>query len=177
MDVIKVQLDDFGDKITKEDSVVFEHLFANVLFGAERYRDALRQINHVLNDNESNLRQDIYSFSKLFNLVVHYELGNFDLLDYLIKSTERFYLKRKKTAEVGYEFEVTFIRSFKKLIKISRSFTKSKAIFASMREELQTLMRDQNEKVALEYFDYITWIDAKLQDRTYGELKRLNKKS
>lgn len=173
MDPIKRQLDEFGDKITKEDTVVFEHLFANVLFGAELYRDALRQINQVLNDNESNLRQDIYSFSKLFNLVVHYELGNFDLLDYLIKSTERFYLKRKKTAEVGYEFEVTFIRSFKKLIKISRSNVKSKAIFTAMREELQTLMRDQNERVALEYFDYITWIDAKLQDRSYGELKRL----
>jgi hypothetical protein len=169
---ITLKMNEFGEKITKEDEVVFGHLFANVLFGAGKYRESLRQINTVLNDNESNLRQDIYSFAKLFNLVIHYELENYDLLDYLIKSTGRYYLKKNKTVEVGYAFELTFIKCFKQLIKTSRRIEKSQGILEEMENELNKLMRDQNERVALEYFDYITWIQAKLNNTTYGELKK-----
>ena len=169
---ISNKMKEFGEKITKEDEVVFGHLFANILFAAGKYRESLRQINTVLNDNESNLRQDIFSFAKLFNLVIHYELENFDLLDYLIKSTERYYLKKKKTIEVGYAFELTFIKGFKQLIKTSKRVEKSHDILEEMEQKLNKLMRDQNERVALEYFDYITWIQAKLINTSYGELKK-----
>ena len=172
MDPITAKMKEYGEKITKEDEVMFGHLFANVLFGAGKYRESLRQINTVLNDNESNLRQDIYSFAKLFNLVIHYELENYDLLDYLVKSTERYYLKKKKTVEVGYAFELTFIKCFKQLIKTSKQVEKSHGVLKEMEHELNELMRDRNERVALEYFDYITWIQAKLANKSYGELKR-----
>jgi tetratricopeptide (TPR) repeat protein len=174
LEPIREKMKDFGDKITKEDEVLFEHLFANVYFGAGKYREALRQLNTVLNDSESNLRQDIYSFVKLFNLVIHYELNNFDLLDYLVKSTERFYLKRKKLAETGYKFEMMFIRSFKQLVKPTRSASQNTQTLKQMLDELKTLMSDQNERVALEYFDYLTWIEAKIDNRSYGELKKHN---
>ena len=111
---------------------------------------------------------------KLFNLVIHYELNNFELLDYLVKSTERFYLKRKKSAETGYEFEVMFIRSFKLLVKPTRSTSQNIQTLKHLLDELKTLMSDQNEKVALEYFDYLTWIEAKIDNRSYGELKKHN---
>ena len=99
-------------------------------------------------------------------------MENFDLLDYLIKSTERYYLKKKKTIEVGYAFELTFIKCFKQLIKTSKRVEKSHDILEEMEQELNKLMRDQNERVALEYFDYITWIQAKLINTSYGELKK-----
>lgn len=169
---VKQQLATYGDKVTKEDEVLFEHLFANIYFGAQHYRDALRQLNNVLNDNETNLRQDIYSFSKLFNLVIHYELNNYDLLDYLVKSTERFYTKRKKAADHGYEFEVTFLKSFKKLVKTNRNLSRSVDVFKEMLEDLKLLLADQNERVALEYFDYLSWVESKLQGIAYGEYKR-----
>ncbi len=169
---VKQQLVAYGDKVTKEDEVLFEHLFANIFFGAQQYRDALRQLNNVLNDNETNLRQDIYSFSKLFNLVIHYELNNYDLLDYLVKSTERFYNKRKKAADHGYEFEVIFLKSFKKLVKTNRNLSRSADVFKEMLVDLKLLLADQNERVALEYFDYLSWVESKLQGIAYGEYKR-----
>ena len=173
MEGINDQLNSFGEKLTKEDEVVFDHMFANIYFGAGKYREALRRINNVLNDNESNLRQDIYSFSKLFNLVIHFELENFDLLDYLIKSTERYYVKKKKDAKVGYEFEVEFIKHFKKLIKAARNLNDKSEAFLEMRNGLRKLLKNEDERVALEYFDYITWVEANIQNRPYSELKRM----
>ncbi len=169
---IHESLESYGEKVTKEDEVLFQHLIANIYFGSGNYRDALRELNNVLNDNESNLRQDIYSFSKLFNLIIHFELKNFDLLDYLIKSTERYYIKRKKSLGLGYAFETTFIKYFKKLLKAIKYADGTTPIFKEMKQELQGLLSDQNERVALEYFDYITWIEAKLQGEAYGILKK-----
>ncbi|MEX2595763.1 MAG: hypothetical protein WEC59_02450 [Salibacteraceae bacterium] len=174
---IKDQLKSYGEKVTKEDEVLFEHLIANVYFGAQKYRDALRQLNEVLNDNESNLRQDIYNFSKLFNLIIHYELKNYDLLDYLIKSTDRYYIKRKKSLNIGYEFEITFLRLFKKLLKKIKQAEHTTSVFIEMKEELNKLLLDQNERVALEYFDYLTWIEAQIQSLPYGELKAIKYKA
>lgn len=174
---IKSMITEFGEKLTKEDEVLFGHIIANIYFGAQQYRDALRQLNAVLNDNDNNLRKDIYSFSKLFNLVIHYELGNYDLLDYLIKSTERFYAKQRKSFSLGYEFETTFIKHFKKLIKAIKHADRTAGIFQEMKEELTELLTDENERVALEYFDYITWIDGQLQQVPYGEMKKINFKS
>ena len=168
---VKNKLKEFGDKVTKEDEVLFEFLIANVYFGAEKYRDSLRQLNNVLNDNESNLRQDIYNFAKLFNLVIHYELGNFDLLEYLVKTTERFFLKSKKSTGVDHHFELSFIRSFKKVIKSARNAGRTNEFFNEMKSDLSELLQDQKEGVALEYFDYVAWVDSKLKSRSYSSLR------
>ncbi len=174
---IKKMLSDFGEKLTKEDEVLFGHVMANILFGAQQYRESLRQLNAVLNDNDNNLRKDIYSFSKLFNLVIHYELGNYDLLDYLIKSTERFYSKQRKSLALGYEFEITFIKYLKRLLKAVKHAGRTSGIFEEMKEELTELLTDENERVALEYFDYITWIDGQVQGIPYGQMKVINFRS
>ncbi len=171
---LKAKLREFGEKVTKEDEIVFGHIIANIYFGAQQYRESLRQLNLVLNDNENNLRQDIYSFSKLFSLVIHYELGNYDLLDYLIKSTERYFNKRSKTLKLGYEFEAAFVGHFKKLSKALRQGERTSQIFKDMKIDLAALLMNRNEKVALEYFDYLTWIEAQIQSTPYGVLKKHN---
>lgn len=169
---IQAKLEEYGEKVTKEDEVLFQHLIANIHFGAQHYRDALRELNNVLNDNESNLRQDIYGFSKLFNLIIHYELKNYDLLEYLLKSTERYFAKRKKSSGFGYAFENMFLKQFRKILKAIKYADPTTQIFKETKTELEQLLKFQNERVALEYFDYITWIDAQLRGIPYGELKR-----
>jgi len=174
---VQDKLQEFGEKVTKEDEIVFRHIIAKIYFGAQQFREALRQLNLILNDNENNLRQDIYSFSKLFNLMIHYELGNYDLLDYLIKSTVRYFNKRSKTLKLGYEFEAAFVGYFKQLSKAIRQNERTTPIFAMMKNNLALLLMNQNEKAALEYFDYLTWIEAQIQSKPYGELKVINYKS
>jgi len=169
---IKQNLEAFGDKLNKEDQVLFDHLMANVYFGAGQYREALRQLNPLMNDKEVNLRQDIYSFSKLMMLLIHYELGNFDLLDYMVKSTERYFLKRRKADGEGSDFELSFIKAFKAVVRSARNARRKTESLTHLLDELKNTVADENESVALEYFDYITWVEAKLKSTSYGKLKR-----
>lgn len=62
---------------------------------------------------------------------------------------------------------------FKKLSKALKQGSRTSQIFKDMKEELAILLRKRNERVALEYFDYLTWIDAQIESTPYGELKKL----
>ena len=73
---------------------------AYIHFGAKKYEAALDWINELLNDPDLKTREDIHSFGQILNLFIHYELGNDKLLEYIVKSTYRFLLKRKRLFKV-----------------------------------------------------------------------------
>lgn len=160
----------FGDKINKEQEVVFSYNIAFLYFGAGKYNKALFWINKVLNDNEQTLRQDIYGFSRLTNLVIHYELGNLDLLEYIIKSTFRYLNKKEK----DYSIETVILKHMKKLAKLG-SDAERLAHFKEMKKDLDSIFKDKNERVVLDYFDFESWIDAKINGTTFDvEVRKKN---
>ncbi|MBK9191153.1 MAG: hypothetical protein IPM77_06355 [Crocinitomicaceae bacterium] len=106
---IEKELESYEDKINKEKHLLFNYNLAYTFFGAGDFRKALKYINDVLNDNEKQLRQDIYSFSRIFNLIIHFELNNHDFIEYDIKSAARFLNKFEK----DYEVENLFVSEMK----------------------------------------------------------------
>ena len=94
--------------------------------------DAVRVAFEILNDNEKVLRQDLYAYARLINLLIHYELGNFDLIEYLIKSTQRFLNKKNR----DFEVEKLIITNIRKLSK-SSSKEKTLEIFHDFRNKLE----------------------------------------
>ena len=142
--------EEYGDKVSKEQEILLTYNKAYSYFGIGEFKKALSYINEVLNDNEQNLRQDIYSFSRLFNLVLHFELENYDFLEYIIKSTNRYLSKQER----DYEVENVCIKHIRKLSKSIHS-TERILVLEKMKEELEPLLMDRNERVVLEYFNII----------------------
>lgn len=162
----------FEGKLSKEEELLFYYNIAYTYFGAGQTRQALRWLNIILNDTEQNLRQDMYSFARLFNLVVHYDLGNYDLLDYTIKSTNRFYVKRKREYGTEYKFETVFLKHMKKIVKLYDQQEKKESAFKEMRDELQAVFKDRYEKIALDYFDFMSWINSKMNGHSFAEARK-----
>ena len=163
-DMLK-QMDSYRGRINKEQEIRFYYNFAYIYFGIGEYNKALFWINKVLNDNETNLRQDIYGYARLFNLVIHYELGNNELLEYIIKSTHRYLNKRNR----AYEIESLVITYLKKL---SKAYDKGdeKEIMEKMKPELVKVLKNDADKVILEYFDFETWVDSKIEGKTFSQV-------
>ncbi len=169
-DIVK-GIESYGDKINKEQEIVFFYNIAYIYFGAGKYNKALFWINKVLNDNEQVLRQDIYSFSRLFNLVIHYELGNNDLLEYIIKSTYRYLNKRQK----DYQIETVLLKHLKKLAKLTHE-DELKDMFVKMKEETDELFKREEERVVLDYFDFRAWLVSKIDGIDFSDaVKQQNK--
>ena len=160
-DAVDTRLSAYTSKLTKEKILLLDYSKAYMLFGIGDYKASLKIINKMLNDNEKKLRQDIYSFSRIFNLIVHYELGNYDFVEYEVKSTSRFLGKKEK----DYQIEKVFIKYIKKLSKDEIGFGK-KEIFEAFYKEIETLLKLPNEQVILEYFNIKAW--------AYSKIKRIN---
>ncbi len=144
-------------KISKEQNILFQYNKAYAHFGCGDFKKALNTLNSVLNDNEQRLRQDIYSFARIFNLIIHYELGNYDFLEYVIKSTNRYFNKKER----DYEIESTVIRYIRKLAK-TIVMSQRNEIMEKMKAEVAELIKVQQERVILEYFHLPAWIDSKI---------------
>ncbi len=153
-----------GGKMPKEFELEFFFHLSTVQFGAGNTSRSLYWLNRVLNDPEPNLRQDIFTYARLFNLVVHYEMGNYELLEYIVRSTQRFLSKRHR----AYGVEAALIEHIKKLARTSSEATRHQ-LFSSLRDKLDALMKDPNEGTVLKYFDILSWVRAKLDGTTFAE--------
>lgn len=154
----------YEGKFSKEMEVLLTYNKAYSYFGVGDYKKALHYLNQVLNDNEQNLRRDIYSFSRLFNIVIHYELENYDFLEYVVKSTNRYLSKQDR----DYQIENVCIKHIRKLAKTIDNVNRLE-ILEKMEKEISALLTDQNERVVLEYFNIGAWVQSKLNKITFDQ--------
>lgn len=151
-------------QISKERNMQFYYNSAYTYFGYGDYKKALFYVNNILNDNEQNLRQDIYNFTRILNLIIHLELENYDYLDYIIKSTTR-YLKK---SERDYSVEHVLIKYIRKFIK-NPELSVSTEAYKEMYEVFSELLIDHDERVILEYMDIKSWIYSKYRNCSMKE--------
>jgi tetratricopeptide (TPR) repeat protein len=154
----------FDDKISKEQDVLFLYNKAYCFFGIGEFKKALSFLNEILNDNEQNLRQDIYSFSRILNLIIHYELENYDFLEYVIKSTNRYLSKHER----DYQFEDVLLKYLRKLSKGS-SPIHALEIMEQLYVEINNLMKIHDERVLLEYFNMPAYLYCKINKISFED--------
>jgi len=131
---------------------------------------ALFWLNKVLNDNEPTLRQDIFTYARLFNLVVHYELANYDLLEYIVRSTQRFLSKHHR----AYQVESTLVDHIKRLARATDPAVKDE-LFKQLRKKFTQHFKDPNESLVLKYFDVLSWVDGHIEGKPFSEMVRRSK--
>lgn len=154
---------DFGNKGFDPGSLY--HYYFYIYFGVEEYDLALRYLNEWLNLPRSGKRQDLQSISRILNLILHFEMKNFNLLDYLFRSSYRYLKKRDRLYLVE-----------KKLITLLRNASKSfdskevKKEFEEMKMEFETLKHDPTNKVLFQYFDFVAWIESKINKMPFPEV-------
>ena len=131
---------------------------AYLYFGANNYDQALDWINLLLNDPDLKTREDIHCFGRLLNLVIHFELGNDQLLEYIVKSTYRFLSNRKRLFKVE-SVMLKLLRRYPKWI----TKEETKLGFSELLAELKALKRDEFERRAFDYFNFIAWLESKIE--------------
>ena len=114
-------------------------------------------MNVWLNLPRSIEREDLQSLARMLNLIIHYEMENTVLLESLIKNTYR-YLKRKNQV---YEFEKTLLQFFQQIVKEvdKKSLAAAKE---GLKIAIEELSQQPSEKILLEYFDFTSWIESKI---------------
>ncbi|MEI9933393.1 MAG: hypothetical protein WDM71_00715 [Ferruginibacter sp.] len=63
------------------------------------YEHTIDYLNKIINW-KVDLRTDLQCYSRLLHLIAHYEIGNYEILDHLIKSVYRFMAKMQNLSVV-----------------------------------------------------------------------------
>ena len=159
-------LQNYKGKIQASSLIVFYINIAYTYFGIEDYSNAVKWLNKIINDIASDVRTDINCFARILYLITHYELGNAELLEYIVKSTYRFLYKRNRL----YRFETCVLNFIKKSLPKANTQQKLINSFEDLKQELEDVTKEPLEKKALEYFDFISWLESKIENRPFAEI-------
>lgn len=157
-------------EIPKE--IYFEKLPISVKLGFFYYKSlayflvndlhsSLSSVNRVINCKSSD-RQDIQISAKLLVLLIHYELGNYEILPNIANSAERFF----KKIYTEWEVEKEILSFFKNIYKTNG---KQKYLFSEIKNRVEKMIKsNQSSNPSLHQnliYIYMKWLDSKIQNR------------
>ncbi|HTS45492.1 MAG TPA: hypothetical protein VMH01_13935 [Puia sp.] len=137
--------------------LVFYYKFASLYFGSGDYENAIKYLTIIINW-KVNLRTDLQCYTRLLHLIAHYELGNYQLLEYLIKSVYRFMAKMGNLSLVEEEI----FRFLRKSFKLSPKQLRPE--FEKLLDKLRTYEKNRYETRAFAYLDIISWLESKVRN-------------
>lgn len=152
---IEEKLEEFELFLDRHRVLTFYYKIACLYFGSGNNEKAIEYLNKIINW-KVDLRTDLQCYARLLHLIAHYELGNFDLLEYLIKSVYRFMGKMENLSAVEEEMFKFLRQSF------NLSPDKFKAAFEELLQRIRKYEGNRFESRAFVYLDIISWLESKI---------------
>jgi hypothetical protein len=137
--------------------LVFYYKIACLYFGSGNYEKAIDYLNKITNW-KVDLRTDLQCYSRLLHLIAHYELGNDEILDHLVKSVYRFMSKMQNLSVVEEEIFKFIRRSFSVTVR------NIKPELEKLLVKLKKVEHNRFETRAFVYLDIISWLESKLEN-------------
>ncbi len=160
----------YRSRMSRSQKLSYHYMYTYSYLAAGEYRTALKEVNYLLNEFDSSVRPQMYSFARMLNMVIHAELGNLTVLKYEADSTARYLKKRGKM----HRLETILIRMFRRLARSSMATVDvrvKRKILRSFRGELEEIYSDEYEKKTLIFFDFRAWLDSKINNISFAEAK------
>jgi len=155
----------YKDQIDVNSLMIIYFNFSYVYFGNSEYQKALKWINKLINNNYGNVRLDVQCMARIMNIVIHYELGNYEIISSLIRSTNRFLTK----VDRKFKVETSFLKFANKFLQ-EKYTPELETSFNKEIENLTHISETPFEKKAIEFFDLISWLKTKTENRTMEEI-------
>ncbi len=162
---IEDQLQEYGVQIDRHRVLIIYYKIACLYFGSGDNEKAIDYLNKIINW-KVDLRTDLQCYARLLHLIAHYELGNYNLLEYLLKSVYRFLAKMENLSVVEEEVFRFLRKSF------SLSPGRMLPAFIALKEKLEKHQRNTLETRSFLYLDIIGWLESKIENIPVQEIIR-----
>ena len=159
-------IEKFKSQIDPHHIMVFYYKIACSYFGLDDYENCIKYLNRIISNRHLKMREDLLCFTRVLNLVAHYEAG-FDFnLDLHIKETYKFLIKMNDLHEV----QKAMIRFVKKLGDIYPHDLKQ--AFIDLHKELKEYEQDPYERRSFLYLDILSWLESNIFNKPIGQIIR-----
>ncbi len=161
---------DILSRIAADDLFIDEHRIliinykiASLYFGNQDYSTAIDYVQKIINDN-ADVRSDLQCYARLLHLICHYEMGNYELVDYLAKSVYRFMSKRQNVTVIEEEM----FKFLRKSFKVDRGEVRKE--LALLLNKIKSLEKNRFETRTFTYLDIISWLESKIERKPLSEI-------
>ena len=161
---IEEQLKIYSNKIDVHHKMIMYYKFASLHFGAGNNEECIGYLQKIITNKTLNAREDLMCFSRILNLVAHYEAGLDYHLDSLLKSTYRFLIKMNDLQEVQKEM-IKFIKGLQDIYP-----HELKNAFKNLLTQLKKYESHPFERRAFLYLDIISWLESKIDNTTVDKV-------
>ncbi len=155
---VEAKLKEYALFVDSHRILVFNYKFASLYFGAGNYLTAIDYLHKIINDTQQGLRSDLQCYARLMHLLCHYEIGNEEILDSLIKSVYRF-MARLENLTVVEEEIFTFLRHSTKVRP-----KELKPELKRFLEKIKHLEKNRFQTRSFAYLDIISWVESKVYE-------------
>ena len=163
----------YREKIDEHHVLIFYYKIACLYFGIGDNKKCIEYLDKIISNKSLEMREDLLCYSRILNLVAHYEAGDDYHLDRLIKSTYKFLIKMEDL----YQVQKEMIRFLRRLGEIYPHEIKKE--FQKLHQKLKELEEDPYERRSFLYLDILSWLESNIQGRPIPEIiqeKALQKK-
>ena len=152
--------------VSDEQKVIAYYRFVYVFFIVRNYALALDYANTIINDFSENIRPDIRFYTRLLQLIMHYENSHYQLLPYLIR-TARQALAKRKTLQQSEKIILSFLG------KLAHQYPNFdwRELLQPLKQKLQkSFQQNPFNQIVLDYFDITAWVDSKQRNLPFREV-------
>lgn len=129
--------------------------FTMLYFLVGEYSKSLKYVNLILG-YKNIMRQDIQCFAKVLNLMIHYELKNYDHLEYILKSTENYLVKNNSFNS----YHKLIVHFFKTILQETNTLEIKKK-FKELAQALAVIEKTDAERIMFKLFNFREWAEQK----------------
>jgi len=154
----------YEGRIDQHHVMIFYYKIASLYFGAGDNKNCILYLQKIINDKSLKVREDLLCFSRILNLVAHYELGLDYHLETQLKSTYKYLLKMDDLHEVQKEM-ITFLKGLGDIYP-----HEIKNAFKELHAKLKPFEDDPYERRAFLYLDILSWLESNIENKPVAEI-------
>ena len=161
---VNERISTFENRIDPHHVMVFYYKIASLYFGSGDRKNCIFYLQKIISNKSLNVREDLLCFSRILNLVAHYELGMDYHLETQLKSTYKYLLKMNDLHEVQREM-IVFLKSLGDIYP-----HEIKNAFKTLHAKLKPFEDDPYERRAFLYLDILSWLESNIENKPVAEI-------
>lgn len=161
---IEEGLEKYSAKINKARELSFKCNIMVMYFVMHRFKEAQHWAELILED-KGEIKQGVLTLTRILYPIIHFELGHYDLVENLTRSTYRYLLKLKRLH--GFErLMVQYLQS----LPFSSDSTEFKEKLNAFAKELEELKNDPKEKTTYGMEEVQLWVRSRQSSTSMAKL-------
>ncbi|HNJ29948.1 MAG TPA: hypothetical protein PKL81_08415, partial [Ferruginibacter sp.] len=142
---------------------VINYKMALLYFGNGDYSRSIDHLQIIIN-GPVDMRIDLQCYARLLHLMAHFEMGNDEIIESLIKSVFRFMSRMENLTVVEQEM-FKFLKN-----NVYESAEKLKPELKKLLTRIKQFEKNRYETRVFSYLDIISWVESKVYGKPMSEV-------